>query len=190
MRGYAGITHIADESVAAVTGESVSLIQNRGFGIADPFDVSFDPEPRLPLVFGHRKAWLIRCTVNRAKSTMSAPWRKRTVPLETAAEVGVTDEYREVYAAVLSLPPRYRAPIHLFYYEGLTTAEIAADLSLAEGTTTLLSTPEADEEKSRAWRLYRRFGFVDVLRHFHFPGDERPFGVLGRDLPLPPPDAP
>ena len=82
----------------------------------------------------HRKAWLIRCTVNRAKSTMSAPWRRRTVPLETAAEVGVTDEYREVYAAVLSLPPRYRAPIHLFYYEGLTTAEIAADLGLAEGT--------------------------------------------------------
>ena len=83
---------------------------------------------------GHRKAWLIRCTVNRAKSAMAAPWRKRTVPLETAAEVGVTDEYREVYAAVLSLPPRYRAPIHLFYYEGLTTAEIAADLGLAEGT--------------------------------------------------------
>ena len=54
------------------------------------------------------------------------------------------------------------------------------------GTPTLLSTPEADEQKSRAWRLYRRFGFVDVLRHFIFPGDERPFAVLGRDLPLPP----
>ena len=39
----------------------------------------------------------------------------------------------------------------------------------------LLSTPEADEQTSRAWRLYRRFGFVDVLRDFHFPGDERPF---------------
>ena len=51
--------------------------------------------------------------------------------------------------------------------------------------TTLLSTPEADEQTSRAWRLYRRFGFVDVLRHFPFPGDERPFAVLGRDLPLP-----
>ena len=37
---------------------------------------------------------------------------------------------------------------------------------------------------SRAWRLYRRFGFVDVLRHFLFPGDDRPFAVLGRQLPL------
>ena len=36
--------------------------------------------------------------------------------------------------------------------------------------TTLLSTPEADEATSRAWRLYRRFGFVDVIRQFTFPG--------------------
>ncbi|MEU4773385.1 GNAT family N-acetyltransferase [Micromonospora sp. NPDC023633] len=70
---------------------------------------------------------------------------------------------------------------------GLGARQLRALLSLAEGTTTLLSTPEADEQRSRAWRLYRRFGFVDVLRDFHFPGDERPFGVLGRDLPLEPP---
>jgi hypothetical protein len=50
--------------------------------------------------------------------------------------------------------------------------------------TTLLSTPEADEATSRAWRLYRRFGFVDVIRDFTFPGDLRPFAVLGRTLPL------
>ncbi|MEV0003802.1 GNAT family N-acetyltransferase [Micromonospora sp. NPDC050980] len=71
---------------------------------------------------------------------------------------------------------------------GLGARQLRALLAMAEGDTTLLSTPEADEQTSRAWRLYRRFGFTDVLRHFHFPGDERPFGVLGRDLPLPPPD--
>ncbi|WFE67061.1 GNAT family N-acetyltransferase [Micromonospora sp. WMMD714] len=70
---------------------------------------------------------------------------------------------------------------------GVGARQLTALLSLAEGGTTLLSTPEADERTSRAWRLYRRFGFVDVLRHFRFPGDERPFGVLGRDLPLPRP---
>jgi GNAT superfamily N-acetyltransferase len=57
-------------------------------------------------------------------------------------------------------------------------------LSLADAATTLLSTPEADEATSRAWRLYRRFGFVDVVRHFLFPGDSRPFAILGRTLPL------
>lgn len=82
----------------------------------------------------HRKAWLIRCTVNRAKSVLAAPWRKRTVPLETAEQVGVPDDYREVYSAVLSLPAKYRAVIHLFYYEGLSVAEIAGDLGVAQGT--------------------------------------------------------
>jgi hypothetical protein len=40
-----------DEAVAIATGESVSLIHDRGFGLADPFDVHYDPEPRRPLVF-------------------------------------------------------------------------------------------------------------------------------------------
>lgn len=48
----------------------------------------------------------------------------------------------------------------------------------------LLSTPEVSAEDNRAWRLYRRLGFGDVLRHFHFAGDSRPFAVLGAPLPL------
>jgi GNAT superfamily N-acetyltransferase len=56
--------------------------------------------------------------------------------------------------------------------------------SLAEGLphrTMVLSTPEAD---NRAWRLYRRLGFVDLARDHLFPGDHRPFGVLGARLPF------
>ena len=30
----------------------------------------------------HEKAWLLRVTVNRCKSLLSSPWRKRSVPLE------------------------------------------------------------------------------------------------------------
>jgi ribosomal protein S18 acetylase RimI-like enzyme len=53
----------------------------------------------------------------------------------------------------------------------------------------LLSTPELDpRQPARAWRLYRRLGFVDVLRHHRFIGDPRPFAVLGRRLPLLDPD--
>jgi len=50
----------------------------------------------------------------------------------------------------------------------------------------LLSTPEGE---NRAWRLYRRLGFTDVLRDYRFSGDPRAFGILGRDLPLGPPTA-
>ena len=67
---------------------------------------------------------------------------------------------------------------------GIGARQLRALLSMADGTTVLLSTPEADELKSRAWRLYRRFGFEDVLRDFIFPGDERAFAILGRGLPL------
>lgn len=48
----------------------------------------------------------------------------------------------------------------------------------------LLSTPEVAREENRAWRLYRRAGFTDVIRDFVFAGDTRPFAILGRRLPL------
>jgi ribosomal protein S18 acetylase RimI-like enzyme len=48
----------------------------------------------------------------------------------------------------------------------------------------LLSTPEANGEANRAWRLYRRLGFTDVIRGYHFTGDPRAFAILGRQLPL------
>jgi ribosomal protein S18 acetylase RimI-like enzyme len=47
----------------------------------------------------------------------------------------------------------------------------------------LLSTPDSD---TRAFRLYRNAGFVDLARDYLFPGDARPFAVLGSRLPLRP----
>ena len=61
---------------------------------------------------------------------------------------------------------------------------------LRAGARVLLSTPEHDPlPPTRAWRLYRRTGFRDVLRRHRFTGDSRPFAVLGRELPLEPPAA-
>lgn len=47
----------------------------------------------------------------------------------------------------------------------------------------LLSTPDAD---TRAFRLYHDLGFLDLRRQYLFPGDSRPFAVLGARLPLVP----
>jgi len=55
---------------------------------------------------------------------------------------------------------------------------LAGDL---ENAAILLSTPDAD---TRAMRLYRELGFVDLRRHYLFPGDARPFAVLGARLPF------
>jgi ribosomal protein S18 acetylase RimI-like enzyme len=49
--------------------------------------------------------------------------------------------------------------------------------------TALLSTPDAD---TKAFRLYHADGFVDLARGHHFPGDSRPFAILGARLPLQP----
>lgn len=45
--------------------------------------------------------------------------------------------------------------------------------------TVVLSTPDSD---TRAFRLYRSAGFVDLLRGHYFPGDARPFAILGLTL--------
>ena len=33
-------------------------------------------------------------------------------------------------------------------------------------------------EPNRAWRLYRRLGFTDVIRGYHFAGDPAPLRFL------------
>ncbi len=63
---------------------------------------------------------------------------------------------------------------------GIGNALLSELLSRVQAPRALLSTPEGP---TRAWRLYRRLGFTDLLRHYHFTGDSREFAVLGRTLP-------
>ena len=67
---------------------------------------------------------------------------------------------------------------------GLGEALARRLLSERSEANVLLSTPETNGEPNRAWRLYRRLGFVDVIRGYHFTGDPRAFAILGRTLPL------
>ena len=57
-------------------------------------------------------------------------------------------------------------------------------LANRDESNVLLSTPETNGEPNRAWRLYRRLGFTDIIRRYHFAGDPRAFAILGRQLPL------
>ncbi|GAA3038058.1 GNAT family N-acetyltransferase [Gordonia defluvii] len=68
---------------------------------------------------------------------------------------------------------------------GVGQSLLTALLANRTESRVLLSTPEIPGEDNRAWALYRRLGFVDVLRNFTFAGDPRPFAFLGQDLPLP-----
>lgn len=67
---------------------------------------------------------------------------------------------------------------------GLGEALARRLLSDRDEAHVLLSTPETNGGANRAWRLYRRLGFTDVIRGYHFAGDPRAFAILGRTLPL------
>jgi ribosomal protein S18 acetylase RimI-like enzyme len=74
---------------------------------------------------------------------------------------------------------------------GLGEGLLRALLAGTDRSHVLLSTPEyGDRSPGRAWKLYRRTGFRDVLRDHRFTGDSRPFAVLGRELPMAPGPAP
>lgn len=68
--------------------------------------------------------------------------------------------------------------------QGLGEALTRRLLTGCDESHVLLSTPEINGEDNRAWRLYRRLGFFDVIRGYHFAGDPRAFAILGRTLPL------
>ena len=81
----------------------------------------------------HRKAWLIRCTLNCTNTLLSARWRAH-LPLEEAVTTAMEPEDRTVYEAVLALPKKYRTALHLHYYEGYSVEEIAALTGARAGT--------------------------------------------------------
>ena len=77
-------------------------------------------------------AWLTRVLVNGCKSRLRLAWR-RVGPLPEALPAPGPEE-REELEELFSLPPEDRAVIHLHYYEGYSTGEIARMLSLRPGT--------------------------------------------------------
>ena len=81
----------------------------------------------------HERAWLLRVLINGCKSRLRAPWRRRTTPLLDTYPAAAEEE-RLALEEISALPPKERAVIHLYYYEGDPTAEIAALTGEREGT--------------------------------------------------------
>lgn len=82
---------------------------------------------------GHERAWLLKVTANGCKSRLRA--RKRR-PTEELLDIYPTKDgdSGELLEAVLALPANQRAAVHLHYYEGYTTDEIARILGQRPGT--------------------------------------------------------
>lgn len=80
----------------------------------------------------HEKAWLLRVTLNCAKSYSSSKWRT----YEPVEEVGIQPDLPDesVLKAVMQLKPKERACVHLFYYEDLSIDQIAQHLKMNAST--------------------------------------------------------
>ena len=96
----------------------------------------------------HQTAWLITVTVNLCKSRLRSHWWKKTVPL-LLTYPAQNDDQHEVMEAIFALTPKYRTVIHLFYYEGYSTAEIAEITKQKETTVR--------QQLTRARRMLKDF---------------------------------
>lgn len=111
----------------------------------------------------HRKAWLIRCTVNCAINSATSAWNRHRASgemLENSAggadepaDPGCEEQFEKterrmtVLSAVNRLPEKYRVVIHLFYFEDMSVAQISA--ATGDGISTVKS------QLSRARKLLK-----------------------------------
>lgn len=81
----------------------------------------------------HAKAWLLKVTANGCKSRLRS--RKRHPAVELLDVYPAPDpDSGELVEAILALPANQRAAVHLHYYEGYSTGEIAQILGQRPGT--------------------------------------------------------
>jgi len=81
----------------------------------------------------HEVAWLIRVAVNLCKNRLRSYWWRRTVPLLDTYPAK-NDSQLDLMQVIAALPAKYRMVIHLFYYEGYATKEIAEITTQNEST--------------------------------------------------------
>ena len=82
----------------------------------------------------HLKAWLIRVTVNKCKNHLKSSWISRRSEMPDFVGTQPVSDDKELLFALLSLDEKYRVPLHLYYYEGYSTADIAAYLHCPHAT--------------------------------------------------------
>lgn len=83
---------------------------------------------------GHEKAWLLHVAANLCRNRLKYNAVRQTDELTDTLAAEERDDLRFVWDAVRALPGKYREVIHLYYYEGYQTAEIARILDRKEAT--------------------------------------------------------
>ncbi|WP_373264078.1 RNA polymerase sigma factor [Hungatella hathewayi] len=82
----------------------------------------------------HEKAWLLKVAANLSKNRIEYNRIRQTDELEETLAADCREDLSFVWEAVKALPDKYREVIHLFHYEGYSTAQIGKLLNRKEAT--------------------------------------------------------
>jgi len=86
----------------------------------------------------HKKAFLLRVTVNLCKNLQKSAWLRKRSDLDE--NIPAADCFRDseniLGEYILKLKKNYRAIIHLYYYEGYSVTETAKILKISESSVT------------------------------------------------------
>jgi RNA polymerase sigma factor (sigma-70 family) len=82
----------------------------------------------------HEKAWMLRVAANLSKNRIEYNRLRSTDELEESLIAEDREDLSFVWEAVRDLPDKFREVIHLYYYEGYKTAQIARILERKEAT--------------------------------------------------------
>lgn len=82
----------------------------------------------------HEKAWLLRVAANLSKNRIDYNQRRLADELNEELVAKEREDLSFVWEEVKALPINQREAVHLFYYEGYTTAEIGKMLGRREST--------------------------------------------------------
>ena len=133
----------ADRDIGRIVSQYAASIIRLAFGYvknrSDAEDVAqevFLTLLRKKPVFADQRseqAWLMRVTVNKCKDFLKSAWRKNIQPLTEELTFLPADE-KYVMSSLLELEEKYRIPVWLFYFYGLSIKEIARCLKLNPAT--------------------------------------------------------
>lgn len=93
----------------------------------------------------HEKAWLIKVATNIGRNKLRYRLRHNHLNIEDMHGLCEKERSAEVLEAVFALPVQYKVAIHLHYFEGYKTSEIANILGVPQ--TTVLKRLERARQK-------------------------------------------
>lgn len=126
MRTNAEIERVVNEYATMLLRVAYSQLNNRTEAEDTVQEVLLKYMEKAPVFQSeeHEKAWLLRVTINHCKNHLASAWFRKRADLDEGIPA-LDNAELEVVSAVAALPAKYRAVVHLYYFEGYSTKEIA-----------------------------------------------------------------